>query len=200
MKIKHLILSGSLLPALAACTLPGPSGKLSDWQPQRNWKQFEAAGRLAVKTKAQGSSAHFDWLRQNGVETISVNTPIGTTVGQLCQDAEGVLAVDRNGRLYRAASAEELSSELLGYPLPVQYLSVWANGEWVAAAPHRIGNDGSLYQYGWRITRHLHADGSPQTLLLENDRLTLRMVFDSSRRQSGRPERQDRCEARSQTR
>lgn len=192
---KYLYLSGCLF-LLAACTLPQPSGRLSEWRAEQSWRQFEASGRLAVKTKQQGSTAHFDWLRQDGVETISVNTPIGTTVGQLCQDAEGVLAADAKGRIYQAKSAEELSRELLGYPLPVQHLSVWANGEWAAAAPHRIGSDGSLHQYGWRITRHVYPDGSPQTLLLENEHLTLRMAFSESSRQPGRPDRQGRCEAR----
>lgn len=54
--------------------------------------------------------ANFDWTHQNQVQTIDVNTPLGNTVGQLCQDGQSVLAVDGKGQVYQAASAEALSS------------------------------------------------------------------------------------------
>ena len=67
---------------------------------------FSADGRLAVKVEGKGSYANFDWTYQNAVQTIDVNTPLGNTVGQLCQDSEGVLAVDSKGKVYQAETAE----------------------------------------------------------------------------------------------
>ncbi|MDO5357228.1 MAG: outer membrane lipoprotein LolB [Conchiformibius sp.] len=194
MKTKFYLLSGSLL-LLAACSSTKPQAP-SDWREQRDWKNFEASGRLGVQIKEKGQYANFDWIRENGVETIDINTPIGTTVGQLCQDAEGVLAVDAKGKTYQADNAAELSGQLLGYELPVQYLTVWANGEWVKDAARTVLPDGTLQQYGWNIRRSLKEDGTPHSLSLENAQMTIRMVFSESRREAGLPETQGRCEAR----
>ena len=78
----------------------------------------------------------FDWTYQNAVQTIDVNTPLGNTVGQLCQDSEGVLAVDSKGKVYQAETAEELSRQLLGFALPVQYLHIWADGKRCCQCAH----------------------------------------------------------------
>ena len=123
--------------------------------------------------------ANFDWTYQNAVQTIDVNTPLGNTVGQLCQDSEGVLAVDSKGKVYQAETAEELSRQLLGFALPVQYLHIWADGRRVANAPYKILPDGRLEQFDWTISRTLNSSGQPKTLQLENAKFNIRLVFDT---------------------
>lgn len=189
-----MLFSGSLF--LAACSLNHVPKHNTEWREQRDWRVFEAEGRIGVQIQERGQTAHFDWIRRNGVETLNVNTPIGTTVGQLCQDAEGVLAVDSGGQVYFAESAETLSRNLLGYALPAQYLLVWANGEWVKGVPYELHQDGSLNQSGWRIGREADERGLARILMLENEQLILRMVFSESRREEGRTDKQERCEAR----
>ena len=193
-KITFSLFSGCFL-LLTACSVTQVQVP-SQWQAQRDWQTFEASGRLGVKVNDKGSYANFDWLRQDGVETIDVNTPLGTTVGQLCQDAQGVLAQDANGKLYTADTPEALSEQLLGYQLPIKHLSVWANGEWVRNVAHSFTPDGKLQQLGWMISRELNEDGSPRILLLESTELTLRMVFNNSRREAGLPDKQGQCAAR----
>ena len=92
------------------------------WREQTEIPDFAAGGRLAVKVNEKGSYANFDWTHQNQVQTIDVNTPLGNTVGQLCQDGQGVLAVDGKGQVYQAAKADALSEQLRGYALPLPYL------------------------------------------------------------------------------
>lgn len=162
---------------LAACAQPQMPQQES-WHAQTNIADFVADGRLAVKVNEKGSYANFDWTYQNQVQTINVNTPLGNTLGQLCQDSRGVLAVDNKGKVYQAGTAQELSERLLGYSLPVQYLHVWANGQWVKNAPYQLLSDSRLQQFEWTISRTLKSDGSPRTLLLESSKLTLRLVFD----------------------
>ncbi len=97
----------------------------------RTHQQFAAEGRLAVKAEGEGSYANFDWTYQPLVETININTPLGSTLGQLCQDRDGALAVDGKGNVYQAESAEELSRQLVGFKLPInicisgQMAGVW---------------------------------------------------------------------------
>ena len=193
-KHKSLIaITAALL--LAACTTIAP--RTSDWREQGSIEDFNADGRLAVKMNDKGSYANFDWTYQNGVQTIDVNTPIGSTVGQLCQDSRGVLAVNSNGQVFEAGSAQELSERLLGYSLPVQYLNIWSQGQWVKGVPHQIDPQGRLQQFEWTISRTLKADGTPRELLLESQRLTLRLVFDTLQKLPADANAPQQCAARS---
>ena len=175
-KYKFLtVMSAALI--LAACSTVAP--RMGDWREQGRVEDFNADGLIAVKMNDKGTYANFDWTYQNGVQTIDVNTPLGSTVGQLCQDSRGVLAVNSNGEVFEAGSAQELSERLLGYALPVQYLNVWSQGQWVKGVPHQIDPQGRLQQFEWTISRSLKPDGSPRELLLESSRLTLRLIFDT---------------------
>ena len=194
MKLK-LWLSAAAVIALAACSRPNLPEQ-ADWSESVRIPDFTADGRLSVKVAEKGSYANFDWTYQNQVQTISVNTPLGNTLGQLCQDRQGVLAVDSKGKKYQAPTAEELSGRLLGYDLPVQYLHIWANGKRVAGAPYQIDAEGRLQQFQWTISRTLKSDGKPRILLLESSKLTLRLVFDEMNFAQN-PTAPEQCAARS---
>ena len=196
MKLNGLkYVSGSLLVLLlAACAspdLPPPS----TWQSAADVTAFAAEGRLAVKMNEKGSYANFDWTYQNQVQTIDINTPLGNTLGQLCQDTEGVLAVNNKNEVFHAPTAQALSEQLLGFNLPVQYLHIWANGQRVDA-PYQLLPDGRLQQFEWTISRQLQADGTPKTLLLESSKLSLRLVFDRMQALADDPTAPKRCAAR----
>ena len=192
-KYKFLtVMSAALI--LAACSTVAP--RMGDWREQGSVEDFNADGRMAVKMNDKGSYANFDWTYQNGVQTIDVNTPLGSTVGQLCQDSRGVLAVNSNGEVFEAGSAQELSERLLGYALPVQYLNVWSQGQWVKGVPHQIDPQGRLQQFEWTISRSLKPDGSPRELLVESPRLTLRLIFDTVQKLPADAAAPQQCAAR----
>ena len=67
-----------LFPCAAALLLAGCLStpvRQTNWRPQDEGADFSADGRLAVQHEGKGSYANFDWNRQNGVQTINVNTP-----------------------------------------------------------------------------------------------------------------------------
>lgn len=194
MKIKTWLFSGSLI-MLAACQSTQMTAP-EQWQTQRQEQNFDASGRLGVKIDEKGSYANFDWSRQNGVETIDVNTPLGNTLGQLCRDNMGVLAKDSNGKIYTAATPAELSEQLLGYNLPIEHLAIWASGEFVRDVPHQFNQHGKLQQLGWTISRELGEDQTPRILLLENDKMSIRMAFTSFERTEKQPDSPTQCDAR----
>ncbi len=178
MKLKHLASTLLLATLLSACTT-------GTWMSRDAWQQsdntpyyFDADGRLAVKVKDKGSYANFDWSSQASVQTISVSTPLGNTVGELCQDTAGVIAIAANGERYAANSAEELSEQLMGFPVPLSHLDKWLMGKWVDTEAYQLLPDGSLNQSGWNIRRQMAADGiTPKELSLSNDELSIRLVF-----------------------
>lgn len=115
--MKHTV-SASVILLLTACAqLPQNNENL--WQPSEHISSFAAEGRLAVKAEGKGSYANFDWTYQPPVETININTPLGGTLGQLCQDRDGALAVDGKGNVYQAEGTEDLSRQLVGFKLPI---------------------------------------------------------------------------------
>lgn len=178
MKQTNILSAAVLTLLITACAHPDLTQQ-NGWQPAETVNDFSAEGRIAVKLEGKGSYANFDWTYQNQVQTININTPIGSTVGQLCQDNQGVLAVDNKGRTYEAATAQELSNRLLGFELPIQYLHIWASGKRVADAPYQLLPDSRLQQFGWTISRTLNSNSKPKTLLLESPKLTLRLAFDN---------------------
>ncbi|MGF6147863.1 Outer-membrane lipoprotein lolB precursor [Kingella potus] len=193
MNLPVLPLVFSLL-LLAGCA--GVGSVPTQWQPPRDNADFTADGRLAVQTEGRGSYANFDWARQNGVQTIDINTPLGNTIGRLCRDPQGVLAVNSKGERFEAANVRELSERLLGFVLPLQYLDLWAHGQWSADEPHQTAADGSLRQAGWDISRSTRADGSVRTLSMTDGKLSLRLVFDSMRPSENSTDAPNRCAAR----
>ncbi|MCF7528726.1 lipoprotein insertase outer membrane protein LolB [Neisseria lisongii] len=162
---------------LAACAQNNYTEQ-SEWPQAQEIDDFAADGRLAVKIKEKGSYANFDWRYQGQMQTVDVNTPLGNTVGKLCQDSLGVLAVDAKGRVYQAQNAAELSSSLLGFELPLQYLHLWASGKRAAGEPYQILADGRLQQSGWNIRRSVGEQNEAKILFLENSKLSIRLVFD----------------------
>ncbi|WP_301667839.1 outer membrane lipoprotein LolB [Neisseria basseii] len=191
--MKHTVSIAAILLLSACAQLPQDSAGL--WQPSEHISSFAAEGRLAVKAEGKGSYANFDWTYQPPVETININTPLGSTLGQLCQDKDGALVVDAKGNVYQAESAEDLSRQLAGFKLPIQYLHIWAEGRRVAGAPYRILPDGMLEQYGWTIGRTAGSGGKTRILQLDNGKLNIRLVFT----EIGMPsetETPERCAAR----
>lgn len=162
---------------LAASCAQLPQAVESSWQLAQTVEPFATDGRLAVKVEGKGSYANFDWSYQPPVEIISINTPLGSTLGQLCRDADGASAADADGNRYYAATAEELSRQLLGFELPVQHLHIWLGGKRVADTPYQVLSDGSLQQFGWKISRRTDNEGQTKILQMENDRLNVRLAF-----------------------
>ncbi|VEJ51827.1 outer membrane lipoprotein [Neisseria weaveri] len=184
----------SFVLLLASCVgVPEPQGGY--WQEPKDIQAFEAEGRLAVKVEGKGSYANFDWQYNRSVQTININSPLGNTLGQLCRDEQGVLAVDHNGKTYQADSADDLSRQLLGFALPLQYLHVWTHGYWVRDLPYELLPSGRLKQKDWIISRTLTEKGTTKVLSMENPKLGLRLVFDHINSSNGKQVLQQ-CEAR----
>lgn len=192
--------TGLAILGLAACSTPNMSSPGQDaaaekWPLSSAEQAFQAEGRLAVKLEGKGSYANFDWNNNQQVQTIEVNTPIGSTVGTLCRDAQGVIAVNQRGETFKADDAEALSKQLLGFAIPLQYLPIWVEGKRVDA-PYQVLPDGSLQQFGWHIIRTSKTDGSPKMLQLSGKQLNIKLLFDKFEAKQDQGDRLKQCEAR----
>ncbi len=182
MKFKLIAISALLL-TLNACSVFSPMAKPStQWRsPEQYRPHFTSDGRLSVSFDGKGYSAHFDWQKQASTETLAVNTPLGSTVGELCKDQQGVIAISAKEETYTASDITELSTQLLGFELPLEFLSYWAQGVTVPNQPYKVDQNGVLSQMGWQIKRYEapeQAINTPKRLELINQKMDIRIVFD----------------------
>ncbi|WP_434777776.1 outer membrane lipoprotein LolB [Neisseria sp. Ec49-e6-T10] len=178
--MQKFILSCCLLLLLSACSVFGPKQDRTRWQVAQEYeKAFSSNGRLSVNFNGRGYSAHFDWEKYADQEQLDVKTPLGSTVGQICKDQIGLVAVSGANKFY-ADSIDQLAKNLMGFDLPLENLPFWMQGIIVPNIPHHIDQEGNLQQMGWSIKRTVWADqpSKPRRLELTRKDLDIRIVFD----------------------
>lgn len=128
-----------LLVGLSACaTLPQPTAAATNLRSYH--EQIDISGRLSVKYEAnyreQFISVHFDWSQTPQQTLISLRSPTGQTMATIVINAGGA-QLTRNGEPTRfAPTVDQLSADLLGWPLPVAGLRDWLQG--FLTAQHRV--------------------------------------------------------------
>ena len=189
MKNASIYLSGSLKAKLkkfaiittiftiAACSNMRTQEVASVWLPENTSPNFAAAGKLSIRADNQGFQAGFDWENSIQIKEININTPLGNTVGRLCQDKMGAVAHNAKGQIFQAATVDELAQRLTGQEIPLNYLDLWSVGRYAANEPHQILPDGTLNQAGWTISRTINDNGSPRRLILQRQDLKITLVF-----------------------
>lgn len=185
------------LPALllAACAALPPQQKAVEpaaYQPhlQRisEISSFAIVGRIAVLTETKGFSGSMRWHHSADGDGIAFYSPLGTQIGQLDADADGVTLTTSNQKTYRANDAESLTQQAMGWSLPMAGLSDWVLGR-PASGPAEIlawdeaGHIAHLRQNGWDVEYPSYQDISglqlPAKVLLKSPKLDLKLVVES---------------------
>lgn len=162
---------------IAACSHTPEPQTTTLWLPENTPPNFRTTGKLSIKNGNQGFQAAFDWENAPAIKIIDINTPLGNTVGQLCQDNIGAVARNHKGQVFQAANANELAHRLTGQEIPLKYLDLWANGRYTTDEPHQTLPDGSLIQAGWTIARTVNHHNAPRRLILQRQDLKITVVF-----------------------
>lgn len=127
---------------------------------------FRVAGRLAVSDGRDGGSAGFVWSQRGERFEFELRQPVNQKTWRLSGDRRGAVLEGGEGGPRRAASAEELLLEVLGWHVPVAALR-----DWVRGLPHDGGNvpravehddQGRLRRFsqdGWQVNYTAWRDG-----------------------------------------
>lgn len=116
-------------------------------------------GRLSVRYpqdgKPQSVQGKFLWSQQRDSTTIELYSPLGQTLARIAIEPGRAILEAARGSSRSATTADELTEQTLGWPLPVNGLRYWLQGfvrsgerTLVAATPD--GTD-SFRSDGWRI-------------------------------------------------
>jgi outer membrane lipoprotein LolB len=126
----------AVLGACSTLTAP-PAGPL---EARSYLDQIEMTGRLSAQYEAnyteQSISVNFVWSQSPGQTRISLNSPTGQTVATIFINAQGAQLTQADKPTRYASDINELSTEVLGWPLPVAGLRDWLQG--YISADHRI--------------------------------------------------------------
>ena len=177
-------LTAVLLLALAAgcATMPPTLPAVAVPPLSANWT---LQGRIGIQAGEQSLSGQIRWQHSVEMDEVLLTSPLGQGVARIVRDVDGVALEVPNQPTRRAADAESLTREALGYTLPVAGLAWWMQARpdpdsAFEATRDAAGRLAQLKQNGWVIDYLQYAaDGRPRKLAVAREGLQIRLVADS---------------------
>jgi len=165
---------------LAACANP------AFILPERG-TEFELAGRIAVTYRDEATTGNIAWRHGAQSDEMLLTSPLGQGIARLARAGNEVTLTTQDGREFRAADAESLTEQALGFRLPLAGLTDWVRGRAApqpATEPVRERRDAAgrlaeLEQSGWKIRYLEYADALPSRLTLAYPGVELRLAISS---------------------
>lgn len=133
------------------------SGLFNDtpWQPHE-LSSWEYAAKVGIVIDGKSEQANLAWRYHDQSNEVRLFGPLGSGAVKLQFDRFGVVLTDNKGRSYSGDTAEQLLSEIVGWPLPVNALRFWlfARPTPNAVYDYQLDESGQLLalrQLGWQI-------------------------------------------------
>ena len=161
------------------------------WRAQLSWLEslhaWRASGRVAVQVPDDGWSASLRWQQRDSDYRLDLSGPFGQGAVRIEGSASGVVLHTADGRVQRAASAEQLIAVNLNAEVPVAQLRFWLLGR--PAPGEKVeellldpqGRLQRLRQAGWVVTYQEYAAHEtaalPKRLQIEREQTVARIVL-----------------------
>ena len=166
-----------LLAACAGADFRHPAGEL----------EFELTGRIAVSYRDDAGSGYIRWRHGPRSDEMLLTSPLGQGIARLVRAGEEITLTTQQGQEFRAADAEALTEQVLGFRLPLAGLADWVRARPAPSpAPTLERRDAAarlaeLEQSGWRIEYQEYEGALPARLRLTFPGLELRLAISSWR-------------------
>ena len=186
------MLLGLLLLSGCATTRQGVVlPEFESWE-QRNavlvgLREWECAGRIAVKAGDEGFNGKFNWAQQDDQFTATVGGPLGIGTVRIEGEDRTVTLTDKDGEKTVLSDVENELRYRYGWTIPVTSLRYWTLGipDPATAATTELDADGRvsrLEQNDWivEISRYREGGGQqmPRILSATNADTRVRLVID----------------------
>lgn len=189
--LKTLLLTLAASTLLAGCTsAPVITGSIGNWDThqQRLLQQehWQLSAKLGVRSPSDSGSAYLNWQQQSNSYHIHLSGPLGQGSVHINGSPEQV-SLSRSGEPeLRAASAEELLQQTLGWGAPIAQLKYWVRG---LPAPDKTSQQthntqgalAHLQQSGWSLeySRYRMVDGFllPGKIIARQGELKLTLII-----------------------
>ena len=177
---------------------PTVSGSGVDWAERADYllqlSRWEASGRIAVKSGAQGGQGNLRWVQEGANGHIGLHGPFGVGAYQIDWNDDDLVVTGKAGEVTMAYAgpdaAEHFLADQLGWSFPAHSTRYWILG---VADPRfssraEFDADGwlvSLEQNGWFVSydRFIAADGHwmPRKIVMESERARVKLIIDQWR-------------------
>jgi outer membrane lipoprotein LolB len=145
--------------------------------------EYELTARLAARYRNEAFSGNLAWRHGRTFDEMLITSPLGAGVARIVRDGDSVILTTAEPREYRAADAESLTEQALGFRLPLTGLADWVRGRPSAQLPvsakenNPQGRLQSLEQGGWKIEYLEYAGELPSRLRLFYPGIELRLAI-----------------------
>jgi outer membrane lipoprotein LolB len=130
--------------------------------------QFDLAGRIAARYRDESFSGNLSWRHAGGGDEMLISTSLGQGVARIVRNGDAVTLTTAEPREYRAADAESLTEEVLGFRVPLTGLAQWVQG---LPAPE-------LESRGWKVEyQEYDAQRRPKRLRVTYPGVELRLAI-----------------------
>lgn len=165
---KSLVVAVALL--LSACqTIPGPVlNPESGWRRDEAYfdatklklealKQWRYTAKIGITTPVVREVANMVWEFSDQSNDIRLFGPLGIGAVNLQFDQYGVMLSDNSGAQHRGHSAQDLLTDIVGWPIPIDALSSWLHvlPDSTAVYRYKLNQAATelttLEQLGWQI-------------------------------------------------
>ncbi|MGH8705556.1 MAG: lipoprotein insertase outer membrane protein LolB [Burkholderiales bacterium] len=143
--------------------------------------EFELAGRIAVKYRDEAASGNLAWRHRARGDELLITSPLGQGIARIVREGDEVTLTTAEAREFRAADAESLTEQVLGFRLPLAGLADWVRAR-PAPGPVQARYDAAgrlteLEQSGWRVEYLDWSGALPSRLRLTYPGLELRLAI-----------------------
>lgn len=141
--------------ALAGCaSAPLSQSTVADYR-----ETIDLSGRLSVNYEKDGQpgsvTGNFEWSQQPGRIDVSLASPLGQTLAEISVTPQGATLTQAGREPLSAQDIDSLTSQALGWSLPVAGLRDWMQGYATAADGTRFvaspANNSVYTKDGWRL-------------------------------------------------
>jgi outer membrane lipoprotein LolB len=190
---RALLLAGLFLAALLSGCQSTPTPKTSGGLLQESHlyraENWQAEGKISIQMASDRQSASFKWNQAKESYEIHLFGPFGQGATWLRRTGREVTLENVKTGQHKAASAEALMQEVLGWQVPVTNLQFWLRGMPAKKLrPQNLERDPAgflthLHQEGWQVDYSRHQDFNgwwlPTRILAARNDLRLTIVIKS---------------------
>jgi outer membrane lipoprotein LolB len=143
---------------------------------------FELSGRVAVRHGKDAASGRIFWRHSDGADELLITSSLGQGIARINRERDRFRLVTGDNKEYRAADAESLTEQALGWRLPLAGLSDWVQARASPGRPAEVrGEPGmglEVRQDGWRVAYEEFREGKPFRMRLTREDLEIRLIVD----------------------
>ena len=144
--------------------------------------EFDLSGRLAARYGSEAFSGNIAWRHARSADEMLITSALGAGIARIVRQGDSVVLTTAEPREYRAADAQALTEEVLGFRVPLAGLADWVRGRPSTDSPAsaEYAPDGrllSLQQEGLNVEYLDYQDKRPTRLRLTYPGIELRLAI-----------------------